>query len=69
MSAAAISTGVDGISTGTRRRLAGFARTLRENGFKVGLAETRDALAVLLSPAAVRRRTSPATSSSSRSSR
>jgi uncharacterized protein len=55
MSAAAVSTGVDGISAGTRRRLAGFARTLRENGFKVGLAETRDALAVLLSPAAVRR--------------
>ena len=55
MSAAAVSTGVDGVSAGTRRRLAGFARTLRENGFKVGLAETRDALAVLLSPVAVRR--------------
>jgi uncharacterized protein with von Willebrand factor type A (vWA) domain len=39
---------------GTRRRLAGFARTLRDNGFKVGLAETQDALAVLASPAAVR---------------
>jgi uncharacterized protein len=38
---------------GTRRRLAGFARTLRDNGFKVGLAETRDALAVLTSPAAL----------------
>jgi uncharacterized protein len=38
----------------TRRRLAGFARTLRDNGFKVGLAETRDALALLLSPAALR---------------
>jgi uncharacterized protein len=36
------------------RRLAGFARTLRDNGFKVGLAETQDALAVLASPAAVR---------------
>jgi uncharacterized protein len=36
---------------GTRRRLAGFARTLRDNGFQVGLAETRDALAVLTSPA------------------
>ena len=55
MSAAAVSTGVDGIGAGTRRRLAGFARALRDNGFKVGLAETRDALAVLLSPAAVRR--------------
>ena len=37
-----------------RRRLAGFVRTLRENGFKVGLAETRDALAIFASPAAVR---------------
>jgi uncharacterized protein len=39
---------------GTRRRLAGFARTLRDNGFRVGLAETRDALQVLASPAALR---------------
>src|SRR5262245_1641080 len=30
-----------------REKLAGFARTLRDNGFKVGLAETRDALAIL----------------------
>jgi uncharacterized protein len=36
------------------RRLAGFARTLRDNGFKVGLAETRDALAILASSAAAR---------------
>jgi uncharacterized protein len=36
------------------RRVAGFARTLRDNGFKVGLAETRDALAILASPAAAR---------------
>jgi uncharacterized protein len=36
------------------RRLAGFARTLRDNGFKIGLAETSDALAVLASPAAAR---------------
>ena len=42
------------IGLAMRRRLAGFARTLRDNGFKVGLAETRDALAVLASPAAVR---------------
>jgi uncharacterized protein with von Willebrand factor type A (vWA) domain len=41
-------------SLGTRRRLAGFARTLRDNGYRVGLAETRDALAVLTSPAALR---------------
>src|ERR1700691_3241018 len=39
---------------GTRRRLAGFARTLSDNGFRVGLAETRDALQVLASPAALR---------------
>jgi uncharacterized protein with von Willebrand factor type A (vWA) domain len=39
---------------GTRRRLAGFAHTLRDNGYHVGLAETRDALAVLASPAALR---------------
>jgi uncharacterized protein len=38
----------------SRRRLAGFARTLRDNGFKVGLAETTDALAVLASPEALR---------------
>jgi len=36
------------------RRLAGFARTLRDNGFKIGLAETGDALAVLASSAAAR---------------
>ena len=37
-----------------RRRLAGFSRTLRDNGFKIGLAETQDALALLGSPAAIR---------------
>ena len=37
-----------------RRRLAGFARTLRDNGFKVGLAETSDALTILASAAATR---------------
>jgi len=42
------------IGLATRRRLAGFARTLRDNGFKVGLAETRDALAILISPAAAK---------------
>ena len=35
-------------------RLAGFVRTLRDNGFAVGLAETRDALAILASPLASR---------------
>ncbi len=42
------------IGASMRRRLAGFVRTLRDNGFAVGLAETRDALAILASPAAVR---------------
>jgi uncharacterized protein len=36
------------------RRLAGFVRSLRDNGFKVGLAETQDSLAILASPAAGR---------------
>lgn len=54
MSAAAVSEPVPSIGEGLRRRLAGFARTLRDNGFAVGLAETRDALAVLASPAAAR---------------
>jgi uncharacterized protein len=37
-----------------RRKLAGFARTLRDNGFKIGLAETRDGLAILAAPPARR---------------
>jgi len=40
------------IGLGLRRRLVGFVRTLRDNGFHVGLAEGRDALRVLASPAA-----------------
>src|SRR6202167_824673 len=40
-----------GVGSSGRRR---FARPLRDNGFKVGLAETGDALAVLTSPAARR---------------
>ena len=40
------------VGAAMRRRLAGFARTLRDNGFKVGLAETGDALAILGSPPA-----------------
>jgi uncharacterized protein len=47
MIAAAPSPSVAGIGRLMRERLAGFARTLRDNGFKVGLAETRDALAIL----------------------
>ena len=42
----------DAIGAPMRRRLAGFARTLRDNGFRVGLAETGDALTILGSPAA-----------------
>jgi len=37
-----------------RRKLAGFARTLRDNGFKVGLAESGDALAILTAPIAAK---------------
>jgi uncharacterized protein len=42
------------IGAGARRRLAGFVRTLRDNGFAVGLAETQDALRILASPASGR---------------
>jgi uncharacterized protein with von Willebrand factor type A (vWA) domain len=52
MSAAAAGQVNADIGEPMRQKLAGFARTLRDNGFKVGLAETRDALAVLASPAA-----------------
>jgi uncharacterized protein with von Willebrand factor type A (vWA) domain len=55
MSAAATHDQDDAIGARMRRRLAGFVRTLRENGFKLGLSETGDALALLASPA-VRRR-------------
>jgi uncharacterized protein len=44
----------DGIIAPMRRRLAGFAHTLRDNGFRIGLAETGDALSVLASPAALK---------------
>lgn len=43
----------EALSAPARRRLAGFSRTLRNNGFRIGLADTQDALAVLASPAAV----------------
>ena len=33
------------------QRIAEFARLLRQNGFRVGLGETRDALVILGSPA------------------
>jgi uncharacterized protein with von Willebrand factor type A (vWA) domain len=37
-----------------RTKLAGFVHTLRDNGFTVGLAETRDALSILTTPAATK---------------
>jgi uncharacterized protein with von Willebrand factor type A (vWA) domain len=54
MAAAATSKSSEGIGAPTRLRLAGFARALRDNGFKVGLAETGDALAILTDPLAAR---------------
>src|SRR5215469_11919493 len=39
---------------GLRRQLAGFVRTLRDNGFALGLCETADALRVLATPLATR---------------
>jgi uncharacterized protein with von Willebrand factor type A (vWA) domain len=41
-----------GIGPAMRRKLAGFTSTLRDNGFTIGLAEARDALTLLASPAA-----------------
>jgi len=46
--------GAEDLGASARQRLAGFAHVLRANGFKVGIAETRDALAILGSPAAAR---------------
>jgi uncharacterized protein with von Willebrand factor type A (vWA) domain len=54
VSVAAVNTSVDGIGAPARRRLAAFARTLRDNGFKIGLAETADALETLAAPLATR---------------
>jgi uncharacterized protein len=54
MSAVAIHQPNDQIGYPTRRKIASFAHALRDNGFKVGLAETRDALAILTLPAAAR---------------
>ena len=50
MAVAALSKSGEVFGAPTRRLLAGFARTLRDNGFKVGLAETADALAILALP-------------------
>src|SRR5215475_4326888 len=54
MIATAASAHDDTIGKPMRERLAGFARTLRDNGFAIGLAETRDALTVLTQPVARR---------------
>src|SRR6202162_5208153 len=45
---------IEPIGAPMRLRLSGVSRTLRDNGFRAGLAETRDALAVLGSPTALR---------------
>lgn len=50
--AAAVKLRAEPIGLAARERLAGFARTLRDNGFRVGQAESRDALALLASSAA-----------------
>ncbi len=42
------------IGAALRMRLAGFVRSLRDSGFKVGLAETNDAMRLLQSPLAHR---------------
>jgi uncharacterized protein len=44
----------DSMGARTRLLVAGFACTLRDNGFKVGLAETCDAVELMASPAATR---------------
>lgn len=54
MSAVAVNSSGDALGPATRQRLAGFARTLRDNGFKVGIAETGDAFAILTAPQAAR---------------
>lgn len=41
---------MDDAVAGIPRRLAGFLRTLRDNGFGLGLAESRDALRLLAAP-------------------
>jgi len=41
---------MDEAAAAIRTRLAGFLRTLRINGFRVGLAESRDALRILAAP-------------------
>jgi len=54
MSAAATHQANADVGEAMRVKLAGFARTLRDNGFKVGLAETRDALTIMAGPPGAR---------------
>jgi uncharacterized protein len=54
MSASVLQEPAETIGANLRLRLAGFVRTLRDNGFRVGLAETRDGLAILASPLGLR---------------
>lgn len=42
--------GPEAVGAAIRTRLAGFIRTLRDNGFRIGLAEAGDALHVLAAP-------------------
>lgn len=44
----------DDIGRAIRRRVAGFVATLRDNGFRVGLAEARDAARLLAHPTVTR---------------
>jgi len=52
MAVAARNRTAEGIGEPMRLKLSAFARTLRDNGFKVGLAETADALSILAMSAA-----------------
>jgi len=51
MASAAATLPSESVGAAMRDRLAGFVRTLRDNGFALGLAESRDALSILASPA------------------
>jgi len=52
MAVAALTGTAEDIGEPMRLKLSAFVRTLRDNGFKVGLAETADALAIFTMPAA-----------------
>jgi uncharacterized protein len=54
MNAVTIHQSNDQIGYPLRQKIASFAHVLRDNGFRVGLAETRDALALMALPVAAR---------------